>query len=74
MSFEEVHRRMTDYVVAGMMMTPVDPTFTEQRDAILAAVHATDPADFVTIAEAFARQHDAAGLAALEMRSAERTT
>src|SRR5262249_27516779 len=34
--FAEAHRRMTDYVVAGLLLTPPDATYTEARDAILA--------------------------------------
>ena len=41
-TFDEAKRRMTDYVVAGMTMAPKDPTFTEQRDSILAAASAAD--------------------------------
>jgi fungalysin metallopeptidase (M36)/PA domain-containing protein/fungalysin/thermolysin propeptide len=35
-SFDDVRRRMADYVVGGLKMAPRDATFTEQRDAILA--------------------------------------
>jgi MYXO-CTERM domain-containing protein len=55
-SFEATRRRMSDYVVAGMMMAPPRPTYLEQRDALLAAAFAADPADHVTLAEAFARR------------------
>lgn len=55
-SFEEVQRRMGDYVVAGLQLTPPDATFTEQRDAVLAAAAARDMGDFLTIAQAFARR------------------
>jgi len=55
LGFAEVHRRMGDYVVAGMMLAPPDPTFTEQRDALLMAA-AGAPDDFMTIARAFARR------------------
>lgn len=56
LEFAEVQRRMSDYVVAGLMMAPPDPTYTEQRDGILASAIAQDPDDFITIAEAFARR------------------
>jgi MYXO-CTERM domain-containing protein len=56
LEFAEVNRRMSDYVVAGLMMAPPDPTYTEQRDGILAGAAAQDPDDFLTIAEAFARR------------------
>ena len=55
-SYAEAHRRMSDYVVAGMKLAPSDPTFTEQRDAILASAAAADPADFDAMAKAFAKR------------------
>jgi MYXO-CTERM domain-containing protein len=45
---------MADYVVGGMQLAPVDPTITEQRDAVLAAAAANDKDDFVAMAKAFA--------------------
>ncbi|XYH92769.1 M36 family metallopeptidase [Sorangium sp. So ce1128] len=54
--FEQTRRRMSDYVVAGMKLAPANPTFTEQRDAILAAALAGDRGDFLALAEAFARR------------------
>jgi MYXO-CTERM domain-containing protein len=53
-SFTEARRRMADYIVAGMKMAPPNPTFTEQRDGILASVFAADPADFILLAQGFA--------------------
>jgi large repetitive protein len=55
-SFDEARRRMADYVVAGMKLAPVEPTFTEQRDAIIAAAYALDPEDAVLIAQGFAKR------------------
>jgi len=55
-TFVEAQRLMTDYLVAGMKMAPVNPTYSEQRDAILAAVLANDANDFQLIAEGFARR------------------
>jgi hypothetical protein len=55
-TFEEARRLMTDYVEAGYQLAPLDPTFTEQRDAILAAAAANDPDDFITLAGAFAKR------------------
>jgi MYXO-CTERM domain-containing protein len=52
--YEEARRRMSDYVVAGMALTPDDPTYLEQRDAILAGAAASDPADAVLVAQGFA--------------------
>ncbi|MEO8703274.1 MAG: M36 family metallopeptidase [Kofleriaceae bacterium] len=55
-SFDEGRRRFADYIVAGMAAAPVEPTYIEQRDAILAAAAAADPVDFGIIARAFARR------------------
>jgi hypothetical protein len=55
-SYAEAHRRMSDYVVAGMKLAPTDPTFTEQRDSVLASVAAADPGDFDAVAQAFAKR------------------
>ncbi len=49
-------RRMADYMVTGMALAPVDPTYTEQRDGVLAAALAADADDFGALAEAFARR------------------
>jgi len=54
--WDQARRRMADYMVAGMALAPVDPTYTEQRDSVLAAALAADPADFEAMAEAFARR------------------
>ncbi len=55
--FEDIKRRMADYLVAGMKATPAEPTFVEQRDAILAAVLATKRMDdFAAIAKGFAKR------------------
>lgn len=53
-SFTDAKRRMADYIVAGMKMAPANPTFTEQRDGILAAAAAADPADLTLLAQGFA--------------------
>ncbi|AGP37953.1 M36 family metallopeptidase [Sorangium cellulosum] len=55
-AFEQTRRRMSDYVVAGMKLAPANPTYTEQRDAVLAAALASDQGDFRAMAEAFARR------------------
>jgi hypothetical protein len=59
--FDEARRRMSNYVVAGMKLTPVDATYTEQRDAILAAARAADPDDFLVLARAFAKRGAGSG-------------
>lgn len=53
-TFEEARRRMQDYVVLGMKLAPSEPTFTEQRDGILAAALASDVEDALRLAQGFA--------------------
>ena len=55
-TFDQARRRMSDYVVGGMRLAPADPTYTEQRDAILAAAAAADLNDLAVLAQAFARR------------------
>ena len=54
--FDEAESRMADYLVAGYKMTPIAPTYTEARDAILAAMYANERDDYVMALEAFARR------------------
>ncbi|WP_394839013.1 M36 family metallopeptidase [Pendulispora rubella] len=63
-TFAEKKRRFATYLVAGMRGAPVEPTFTEQRDAILAAVLSTgNQADFEAIAKGFQKRGLGAGAA-----------
>ncbi len=55
-TFAEARRRMSDYIVGGMTTAPVDPTYTEQRDAVLAAAAASDPNDLALLAQGFAKR------------------
>jgi MYXO-CTERM domain-containing protein len=55
-TFDEAKRRMTDYLAGGMMMAPTNPTFTEQRDGILAAAAANSENDLLLLAQGFARR------------------
>ncbi len=55
-TFAEARRAMSDYVVAGMKLTPVEPDFNEQRDSILAAIYAGSPSDMLLFADAFAKR------------------
>ncbi|NTX35063.1 hypothetical protein HUA78_11475 [Myxococcus sp. CA033] len=63
LSFAEAQSRMKDYLVASLKLTPVDPTFLEARDALLAAALARDSRDFELFSQAFARR--GAGLRAV---------
>jgi large repetitive protein len=47
-------RRITDYVVAGLLLTPPNATYTEGRDGILAAASALDTDDMLLMSAAFA--------------------
>jgi hypothetical protein len=60
-TFAEAQSLMKGYLVAGYKMTPVSPTYTEARDAILAAAYANDTADYDLILAAFARRGMGAG-------------
>ena len=55
-TFAQARTRMQDYLIAGLKLTPTSPTFTEARDAILAAAIATDAQDFDLFNAAFARR------------------
>jgi hypothetical protein len=47
---------MKDYLLAGYKMMPIAPTFTEARDAILAAAYANDVEDYKLLLAAFAKR------------------
>jgi MYXO-CTERM domain-containing protein len=47
---------MSDYVVAGLALSPADSTYLETRDAVLAAAAAADPLDAQALAAGFARR------------------
>ena len=53
-SFEEARTRFASYVVTGMQLAPRNPTYTEQRDGVIAAALETDLEDARLIATAFA--------------------
>ncbi|QBG35357.1 rhombosortase-dependent M36 family metallopeptidase [Litorilituus sediminis] len=55
-TFAEAKSLMKDYLVAGYKMMPMAPTFTEGRDAILAAAYANDPEDYKLMLAAFAKR------------------
>jgi hypothetical protein len=55
-TFDEVRRAMSNYVVVGLQLTPPDATYTEQRDAIIAAASAQNQADAILLSQAFARR------------------
>ncbi len=56
LTFAQAQQRMQRYLVAGLKLTPGEPTFTEARDGVLAAAAAEDLADYRLLAQAFARR------------------
>ncbi len=68
-SFKDAQDRMKRYLVAGMKLTPADPTFLEARDGLLAAAYATDEQDFQLMWQAFARRGAGAGAVGPEKES-----
>ena len=55
-SFNEAQSRMQDYIIAGLKMTPADATYTEARDAVLAAAMATSFDDYARCSKGFAKR------------------
>ncbi|HEY2774815.1 MAG TPA: M36 family metallopeptidase [Candidatus Binatia bacterium] len=56
LTFDEARTRMLGYLVASLKMTPLNPTFTEARDAVLASADASDLADEELFCNAFAKR------------------
>jgi len=56
LTFAEAQKRMKDYIVASLKMTPANPTFLEARDAVLAVAYANDMTDYREFWEAFAKR------------------
>ena len=49
-------KRMLAYVVGGLKLTPLRPTFTQARDGILSAVSAIDAGDLPSVKAGFAKR------------------
>jgi hypothetical protein len=56
LTFAEAQKRMREYLVASLKITPVDPTFLDSRNALLAAAFARDAVDFQEFWQAFAKR------------------
>jgi large repetitive protein len=56
LTFTQARDRMRQYLVAGLKLTQLSPTFVEARDAMMAAAQANDAADYAAFCEAFARR------------------
>ena len=61
LGFTEAQDRMVGYLVASMKATPLNPTFVEARDALLAVARATDPDDERAFKRGFAARGMGAG-------------
>lgn len=55
-TFEQAQQRMQEYLVASLRATPVNPTFLEARDALLAVAYALDKTDYAEFWKAFAKR------------------
>ena len=56
LTFAEAQKRMKDYIVASLKLTPANPTLLDGRDALLAVAYANDVVDFREFWEAFAKR------------------
>ncbi len=56
LTFTQAQERMKRYLVTGLKMTPLDPTFVDARDALLAAMQAQDPVDHDRCLAGFAKR------------------
>jgi hypothetical protein len=52
----EGEKRMLAYVVSGLKLTPIRPTFTQARDGIIAAVSSLDARDLPPVRAGFAKR------------------
>jgi len=52
----EGERRMLEYVVGGLKLTPSRPTFTQARDGVITAVSALNAADLTPVWAGFAKR------------------
>ena len=52
----DAEKRMLAYVIGGLKLTPIRPTFTQARDGIIAAVSALDAADLPDVKAGFAKR------------------
>lgn len=52
----EAERRMLEYVIGGLKLTPSRPTFTQARDGLVTAVSALDPNDLPEVWRGFAKR------------------
>jgi hypothetical protein len=56
LTFGQAQQRMKEYLVASLRATPVNPTFLEARDVLLAVAFARDKTDYQEFWQAFAKR------------------
>lgn len=56
LTFVQAQNRMLDYLVASLKLTPINPTFTEARDALLNVAKVKDVKDYALFWKAFAKR------------------
>ncbi len=69
--FDANRRLLAGYIVAGMLATPPNPTFTEARDGLLTAIRVADRDDYGTCRAAFAARGLGAGAVSPERFAAD---
>jgi hypothetical protein len=52
----DAEKRMLTYIIGGLKVTPLRPTFTQARDAIITAISALDPGDLTEVKKGFAKR------------------
>jgi extracellular elastinolytic metalloproteinase len=52
----DAEKRMLSYVIGGLKVTPLRPTYTQARDAIITAVSSLDPGDLTEVKKGFAKR------------------
>ncbi|MCC6194736.1 MAG: M36 family metallopeptidase [Burkholderiales bacterium] len=73
LSFAQAQDRMKRYLVAGLKVTPVDPTFVQARDALLAVMQAQDQQDQALCLAGFAKRGLGVGAVAPPSQSEDNT-
>jgi hypothetical protein len=53
---EAAEKRVLEYVIGGLKLTPAQPTFTQARDGIISAVAALDAGDVPLVWRGFAKR------------------
>lgn len=71
LTFQQAQERMRRYLVASLKLTPVSPTYTEARDAVLLTMFASDRKDYDLCVDGFAKRGLGAGAISPDRNSAD---